>query len=450
MSRQIVVIGGGPAGIEAALAAAGAGADVTLVSEGPLGGRAGWASLIPSKVWIAAAEARAAAQAAEPLGVVIGGPPRAASAAILARIGAVSAAWSAQQSARLSEAGVRVIPGVASFDGPGRLKVRDGEGHDLTSLRADATVIAAGSVPRFPPDLRPDGRRVLAPRFAGKIAELPPDIVVVGGGVTGSEFASLFSTLGVKVTWVVGPRGVLPGFAPAAGQALAATLIRRGVALYQGQPAVRIEQAADEVAVIGADGARHPAAMAFLAIGRSPDLSRLNLAALDLAPAADGALGTDSFGQTAAPGVYAVGDAAGEPMLANRAMAQAWVAGRHAAGAAVAAFRADAVIHAAYCAPQVAQVGRVSGADVRSMRLPLRATLKAHLADEEEGFFELAYAAASRQIVGAAAVGAHAAESLAPVALAVGQGLRIEELAAVFTANPTMGEIAFMAARAAL
>ncbi|MBX0330928.1 FAD-dependent oxidoreductase [Oscillochloris sp. ZM17-4] len=437
MTRQIAVIGGGPAGVEAALAAARAGARVTLVSEGPIGGRAGWASLVPSKVWIAAAEAASA-----------GGPP-VDPPAILARIGAVSAAWGAQQAAALAELEVAVIQGVAAFAGPGRLSVRDGAGLEVATLQPDATIIAAGSAPRFPPDMRPDGRRVIAPRFANTIAQLPPDIVVVGGGVTGSEFASLFSLLGVRVTWVVGPKGVLPEFAPESGQMLAEALRRRGVEIRQGQRAVRVEHGESGVAIIAADGARHPASMAFLAVGRSPDLGRLNLAAVGLDPAA-GPPPADGLGRTAAEGVYLVGDAAGGPMLANRAMAQAWAAGRHAAGADAPAFCADAVIHAAYCDPQVAQVGQVNGPDTRTVRLPLSAALKSHLSGAGEGYVALSYDPDSRQVRGGAAVGAHAADILAPVAMAIQHQLPVDALAATFAANPTMSELAFMAARAAL
>ncbi|NNJ12289.1 FAD-dependent oxidoreductase [Chloroflexales bacterium ZM16-3] len=438
MNREITVIGGGPAGIEAALAAAGAGAHVTLVSEGPVGGRANWASLTPSKVWIAAAEASAAAG-------VPADPP-----AILARIGAISAAWGAQQAAALAKLGVTVIQGVATFTGPGRLSVRNSEGQEVTTLEPESTIIASGSVPRFPPAMRPDGGRVIAPRFVGKLAQLPPDIVVVGGGVTGSEFASLFSLLGIRVTWVVGPKGVLPGFAPESGQALAAALRQRGVDIRQGQSAIRVEQGDSGVEIITADGEGHSAAMAFLAVGRSPDLSRLNLAAVGMAPATDGSLPADGFGRSAAEGVYVVGDATGGPMVANRAMAQAWVAGRHAAGAEAPTFCADAVIHAAYCDPQVAQVGQVDGPGTRTVRLPLSAALKSHLSGVGAGDIALSYDPDSRQVRGGAAVSPHAADILAPVAMAIQHQLPVEALAATFAANPTMSELAFMAARAAL
>ncbi len=451
-SRRIVVVGGGPAGVEAALAAASGGAQVTLVSEGPLGGRASWDSLIPSKIWL---------DAADGLGEVTGMAARGLGDLplaqvqpdlVLARIRRVAEGWSSVAQSRLAALGVSVRNGVASLSGPGRLSLAEGEGQAPTLIEADDVILASGSVPRFPPGLRPDGKRVLAPRFAGSLRSLPPDIVVVGGGATGSEFASLFARLGVRVTWLVGPRGVLPELAPAAGHDLTQALAAHGVSVQIGAAGARVEPEGEGVVVTDTAGGRHAAAMAFLAIGRTPDLGRLNLAAVGLSPDAQGLLAVDGYGRTAAAGIYAVGDAAGGPMLANRAMAQAWIAGRHAAGLTVEAYRPETVIHAVYSDPEVAQVGLLEGSDaeVCRVRLPYPAVLKSWLAPAASGWFELAYDPASRQVRGAVAIGAHAADLLAPVALAIQVGVSLEQLAATFAAHPAISELAFAAARVAL
>lgn len=451
MARQVVVVGGGPAGVEAAAAAARAGAGVTLVSEGPIGGRAGWDSLVPSKVWIGAADLLGELHLAGSRGVTGVAEPRHEPAAVLARIRDVARVWSVQEARGLAELGVTIVTGVATFAGPHRLSVAAGEGQPPTLLDADAIVLAVGSVPRFPHAMRPDGRRVLAPRFVSALEALPPDIVVVGGGATGSEFVALFSRLGVRVTWLVGPQGVLPMFAPDAREELASALAGRGVELRVGAPAERIEQAEDGVAVYTADGGQVRAAMAFLAVGRAPDYSRLGLAAVGLSAEPDGRLAVDAYGRTAAPGVYAAGDAAGGPMLANRAMAQAWVAGRHAAGLAVAPYRPESVVHAVYTDPEVAQVGRVAGPPgaLQTVRVPFAAGLKAHLLPHGGGWVELAYEPGTGLLQGAVAVGPHAADVLAPVALALQLGATVEQMGAVFAANPTLSELAFIAARRA-
>lgn len=446
MAKQVLAIGAGPAGLEAARAAAMAGARVTLVSEGPLGGRAGWDSLIPSKVWLAAADSMSQIEQAAALGLALSGPSRPDPAAILARIRTIARNWSDQQIKALNDLGVELITGVATFETPQQVVVKQSEDEAAARLTADAIIIATGSVPFFPPNLKPDGKRILAPRFASHLEALPDSIIVIGAGATGSEFTYLFNRLGVKVTWLVDPYGVLPAFAPAAGQFLAETLAQRGVNLAANQVADRLEADETGVTVTTTSGGQYRTAMVFVAIGRFPDLSRLNLTAAGLPVPAGQSLPTDAFGRSPVPAIYAVGDAAGAPMLANRAMAQAWVAGCHAAGVETSSFRSETVIHAIYTEPQVAQVGRVTGEELQTVRLSFTEGLKAHLLPEGEGLFELAYDR-DRRVAGAVAVGPHAAEALAPVALAIQMGAALDDLAAVQGAHPTVSELAFMAAR---
>ncbi len=450
MLRTVCVIGGGPAGVEAARAAAGAGARVTLVSEGPIGGRAGWDSLVPSKVWIAAASLLEHAETAEARGLISRARQPLDPAAVLAYIRRVASDWSGQQAAQLAALGVSVLQGLAVFEAPRRLAVHGTDGQLVGRIEADAIIIASGSVPRFPPAMRPDGKRVIAPRFMSSLEQLPSDMIVVGGGVTGAEFVSLFARLGVRVQWLVGPRGVLPGFVAEAGQILTEHLSRQGVELLRGQLAQRIEQTGSGVTVVMADGTSHRAAMVFLAIGRTPDLARLNLAAIGLAPAGDGRLATDLFGRTAVPGVYAIGDATGGPMLANRAMAQAWIAGRHAAGAVTPPFQPEAIIHAVYSAPEIAQVGMLASPEAQVVRVPLSRSLKLHLLDHAEGVLMVAYHPQKRHVLGALAAGYHAAELLTPFAIAIQQPTTLDALAVTYSAHPTVSELAFEAARAAL
>ena len=449
MARHVIVIGGGPAAIEAARSAAGAGAQSTLVSEEPLGGRAGWHSLTPSKVWLAAADAWGLVSEARTLGIAVNGVPHPDPQAVLARIRTVASRWNARAQSDLEALGVTWVPGLASFSSPTEVLVTGDNQVEKVRLEADAVIVASGSVPRFPPDMRPDGRRVLAARFASGLESLPSSIVVVGGGATGSEFAYLFSRLGVDVTWLVTGRGVLPMFPAEAGELLGRVLIRRGVRLVRDARAARIELQGEGVAVVDREGGRYRAEAAFLAVGRLPDTARLNLTAAGLEPGASGALEIDDYCRTAVPGIYAAGDVTGLPMLANQAAVQAWVAGRHAAGVTTRPYRPETVVHAIYTEPQVAQVGAWNTQDeaVQTVRLPFEAGLKAHLLPGEEGFVQLAYSAVDGHVLGGLAVGSHAADVLAPVAVAVQMGAAIEDLAATGGANPTISELAFLAAR---
>lgn len=253
----------------------------------------------------------------------------------------------------------------------------------------------------------------------------------------------------MRVTWLVAEPGVLPMLALAAAKELATTLAARGVAVRVGPPAERIEHTEAGVVVVTADGARFGAAMAFLAVGRSPDLS--HLAAAGLSTGLDGTLAVDSYGRTLVPGIYAAGDAASGPMLANRAMAQGWIAGRHATGMAVAPYRPETVVHAVYSDSEVAQVGDVTAGDgdLGRVRVPFAAGLKAHLLHHGDGWLELVYEPAGGLVRGAVAVGPHASDVLAPVALAIQLGATVEQLGAIFGAHPARSELAFIAARRA-
>jgi dihydrolipoamide dehydrogenase len=289
---------------------------------------------------------------------------------------------------------------------------------------------------------------VLAPRFAGKLDPLPKSVVVIGAGATGSEFTYLFNRLGVDVTWIIDPYGILPAFAPSAGQFLGEILERRGVNAVKDQFADKIEQTKNGVAVVTSDGARYPAEMAFAAIGRKPDLRRLNLEAAGLSIETGKAPAVDEFGRSSVPGLYFTGDAAGGPMVANRAMAQARIAGLHATGASPAPYRPDTVISAIYTEPQVAQVGTLAGEGIQTVEIPFDTSLKTHLLPETEGFVQLAYNN-ERRVVGGLAVGPHAADVLAPIALAIQVDAGLDDLASLYGAHPTVSELAFAAARAA-
>jgi dihydrolipoamide dehydrogenase len=415
MTKKIVVIGGGPAGIEAAKAAAKAGATVTIVSNAPIGGRAGWHSLLPSKVWLTAVDNSTAPVEPE---------------AIVARIKVVKESWNGQQQAELAELGVEMVRGTAVFTSPHTVTITNDNGEQ--SLTADAFIVATGSVPVFPPTMKPNGKNVLAPRFASALDTLPESVVVVGGGVTGTEFVYLFNRLGLDVTWIVNQSGILPEFDQDAAQVLANELAARGVRIVAGHAAERIDQIGDGVSVATANGENYLAAMAFLAIGRKPDVAGLNL---------------EAVGDDVPAHIYLVGDVTGKPMIANRATAQAWAAGQAAAGQTPIPFSESTVIAAAYSEPQVAQIGQLSGEGIATVKVAYGASLKSHLVSQGEAFVKLAYVGESGRLVGGTAVGHHAADVLAPVMVAIHAGMTVQDFAALYAAHPTLSELAFAAAR---
>lgn len=453
MTIHIAVIGSGPAGIAAAGAAADCGANVTLIGAEPPGGRAGWHSLLPSKALLTLADSLGLASRFAGLGLGnVGGMP---DMGILAqRIRVLSQAHSDSQAADLTRLGVNMLAGKAALAGPHLLQVAPNEGIPIV-LEFDAIIIATGSVPIFPPGLKPDGQRIIAPRFVGGLDRRPKSIIVVGGGVTGTEFVYGFNRLGASVHWVVDEFGVLPPFDREIVGVLVEALVSRGVVRHEGIAADSAVADAEGVTVTLGDGTALQAEMAFVAIGRRSDLLELNLEKAGLFEDFQQGIPVDGFGRSSVPSVYAAGDVTGPPMTANKAMTQGWIAGRHAAGAAVEPYRPETMIEAVYSDPQVAQVGLTRGeADtrghsIREMRVSYESSLKALLINETAGFVKLWTDAGEGTLLGAAAVGTQAADVLAPVALGLGLGARLDDLAALFAAHPSLAELAFSAARKA-
>jgi dihydrolipoamide dehydrogenase len=446
----MIVIGGGPAGMTAALEGARHGAQVTLVSSEPVGGRATWHSLVPSKVLLTAADHLGEAAHNPALGLT-GAPPEPDLAVLRDRIADQARAWHRHSLSLLADRGVGIVSATARFLDPHRVELTR-EGADAGTMLFDKAVIATGSVPVFLPNIKPDGKRVLAPRLAGKLAEFPAHMIVVGGGVTGAEFVYFFNRAGANVTWVTDLPRILPRVDPDLSDALGQTLSARGVTLMTSAPVEAVRPQADGVVVALKDGRSLAGSHAFLAIGRRADLGDLALEAAGVDRTAEG-IATDAFGRTSQAHIYAVGDVTGAPFIANRGQAQARVAARHASGAETAGFRPETIVEAVYTAPQLAVVGlgeaaaTAMGRPVEVFRAECDEALKPRLAEATEGFVKILCDAEDGRIVGGAACCDRAAEVLAPIAVAIAGGTTFETLAAVFPAYPTLSELPGIAVR---
>jgi dihydrolipoamide dehydrogenase len=357
--------------------------------------------------------------------------------------------------ADLTGCGVQFIHGKATFLSAHRLRITPTEGTPY-DVEADAIIVASGSVPIFPPGLKPDGGRIIAPRFVSKLSDLPTSIAVVGAGVTGTEFVYAFNRLGIAVTWLVDEFGVLPPFDRATVSVLVAALDARGVVRHQGVATRSVAANEAGVTVTLRNGQSFQPEMAFIAIGRLPDVVGLNLEAAGVPPGPNRGIKVDDYGRSMVPHIYAAGDVTGLPMTANKARAQGWIAGHHAAGASVDPYRPETIISAVYTDPQVAQVGLTEdeaqerGHPIWVLRRDYEASLKAMLLDETEGFVTLVTDARDGTLLGANAVGTHAADMLAPIALGIRLGARLEDLATLFPAHPGLGELVFATARTAV
>ncbi len=454
---KLVVIGGGPAGVAAAVEAARTGAGVTLVTEAPIGGRATHASLVPSKVLLHAAEARRARGEK-------GLAPPAELAAIHAETGALAKARADRMRSALSDAGVRVAEGVARFASANTVEVTGTSGAAVRTLPFERAIVAAGSEPRFPVGLfgeagKPDGHHVFAPRHVRAMLELPRSVLVIGGGATGAEHAHAFLSLGVEVTWLLDELGILPRFDRELADSLGDVLMERGVKIVHGKRVLSVVHDPKQGTLASLDGGRtYAAERAFVAVGRRADTARLGLEELGVTLRADGTVPVDGFGRTGVESIYCVGDATQGGQSSARAEATGWTAARHATGRAVEPLMPAAFVEAVYTTPEIACVGasprevaaRGAEFDLRTLDFggSLRATFDGAGRDPHaRGTIRVACEPDGGKLLGATAIGPHAAEVLGPIAVAMRVGASARELAHVFLPAPSYAEIATQALR---
>jgi NAD(P)H dehydrogenase (quinone) len=457
---RIVIIGGGPAGYEAALVATQLDADVTVVEAEGAGGACVLSDCVPSKTFIASSDVVTAYRDTEEFGVHSGGldAVNVDAATVHSRVKRLARAQSGDIHAKLVKAGVTFVAGSARLgeDTLGhthRVVVSPSDGDAAYHIDASTVLIATGATPRVLPTAAPDGERILTWRQVYDLPALPEHLVVVGSGVTGAEFASAYEAMGVRVTLVSSRDRVMPHEDADAAMAIEKVFRSRGMTILNNSRAGAVHRTDAGVRVELTDGRVVEGSHALMAVGSVPNTDGLGLAEYGVAVAEGGYLTVDRVSRTNVPGIYAAGDCTGVLPLASVAAMQGRIAMWHALGEAVAPLRLRTVAANVFTDPELANVGvtqdEVDAGKVpaRQLMLPLAGNARAKMANVRDGFVKLFCRPASGQVIGGVVVAPKASELILPITLAVENHLTVDQLAHTITIYPSLSGSVAEAAR---
>jgi pyruvate/2-oxoglutarate dehydrogenase complex dihydrolipoamide dehydrogenase (E3) component len=437
---NLVVVGGGTAGLVSAAGAAGLGARVALVERGLLGGDCLNTGCVPSKAFLASARA-----AVTPRGPGARTESSFADfAAAMDRMRRIRAEIAAHDSAaRFRDLGVDVFLGEARFVARDAVEVG---GARLAFARA---VIATGARPAVPPIPGLSETRYLTSETVFDLTALPPRLAVLGGGPIGCELAQAFARFGSRVILVEREERLLPTEDPDASEAIRAAFSAEGIELALGAMLVEVDRtpSGSRLVLDHAQGRRSVEAEAILvAAGRSPSVEGLVPEAAGVELDGRGRLRVDDRLRTTNPRVYAAGDVVGGRQFTHLADAHARIVLRNALFPGRAKASALTVPECTFTDPEVARVGHTlasaaeAGLGARAFAHPFDAVDRARLEGEEEGFARVLVGARGDAIVGATIVGRHAGELIALVALAIESRVGLGELASLVWPYPTRAQ----------
>lgn len=461
MPIRVAVVGSGPGGYGAAVRAAQLGAEVTMVERDRIGGVCLNWGCIPTKTLKTSAEHLQAAKECSTYGVHFQGEPGVDMEKILSRKERVVADQASGVSRFVAKHGVQSVKGRARLIGPGLLEIDDGE-QEAWTMEADRVILAPGTHPTEFPGVPFDGKHVLSSSQALELSRLPESMIIVGGGVVGCEFATLFNGLGSRVTLVEAMSRLLPipGVDGECSKILLRELRKRKIAVKTGhavQNCSKAEHGVDVGIAPFQDRAKQSksgeerlqAELMVVCVGRKPNTSGLGLENVGVSTDEGGWIRADAHMQTDAENIFAIGDVLGPDrvMLAHAATAEAEIAAENAVLGTERRMRYDVVPGSIYTRPEVANVGlteeqaREAGWDVRSDTALYRSLGRAHASGDISGQGTMISERNGGRILGVHLIGSHATELIAEATLALNQGCTVEDISRSIHPHPTNSEI---------
>ena len=448
---DIAVVGTGPGGYVAAIRCAQLGLSVATVEDDRPGGVCLNWGCIPTKALLRNAE-------------VVGLFGRAAEFGIKVTGFEASYAEAIQRSRRVAD---RMAKGVeflfrknkiTLFPGRGVLRARDtvevtgASGTETLSVKA--VILATGSEPKSLPGVALDEKTVISSNGAVRSERKPASLVVIGAGAVGVEFADVYAAYGAEVTLLEALPRIVPIEDEDCSKELARAFGRRGIALKTGVKVASVKPGGPG-AVVETDGGKLEAELVLMAVGRAAKVAGLGLEALGIV-LDRGFVKVSPRMETGAKGVYAIGDMAGPPLLAHKAMAEGVVAAEAIAGRDPRPVDYANVPSCTYCRPQVASLGateakaREHGRDVAVGKFPFTASGKAVALGETDGFVKVVADKATGELLGVHIVGPEATEIIHEFAVGRTLEATLEEMVHTIHAHPTLSEAALEATLGAL
>ena len=454
MEFDLAVLGGGPAGYTAAIRAAQLGARVACVErEAELGGTCLRVGCIPTKAWVSTAHALHAAREVSPkLGVVTAEPEldfavanEWKAAVVTQMTGGVASLFKANN--------VTWFQGSGRFDDARSIAFDKGE----IGLSFKTAIVATGSYPITPPIPGLDSPRCVDSTGLLAQTEVPKRLVVLGGGIIGCEFASIFERFGTEVTMIEMLDTLIPQEDADATSELRKSFARRGIVVHLGKQCTRVEDTGAALNVHFGEGETTECDLMLVSVGRAPLVEGIGLEAAGIAFDPRTGIETDAYRRTSVPHIYAAGDVAGYWQLAHTAFREGEVAAENATGREVAMPDA-AVPRPIYTDPEIAGVGLTEAQAVEQFgaenvvtgRFPWVANARAVMSGEAGGWVKTIHESSYGELVGVVIVGAHATDLIEAAVVALDAESTIETIADGMAAHPTLGEGLKIAGQVAL
>jgi dihydrolipoamide dehydrogenase len=452
---DVIIIGSGPGGYVTAIRSAQLGFKTAIVERDYLGGVCLNWGCIPTKALLRSAEIFHYLQHAKDYGLAaekVGYD----TAAVVQRSRLVAKRLNDGVGFLMRKNKVAVIWGEAMIEAPGRIAVKPSRSEPPkgalgpASYQAKHIILATGARPRVLPGLEPD-KKLIWTYFEAMVPDrMPKSLLVVGAGAIGIEFASFYRTLGAEVTVVE----ILPQILPLEDAEIAAfarkSFAEQGIKILTGAKLTRLEKAADGVTAAIDDGKGSTQTFkverVISAVGVTGNIENLGLEKLGV-KTERGAIAIDPFNRTNVPGIYAIGDVAGPPLLAHKAEHEGVICIEAIKGLKPHPMDRQLIPACTFCSPQIASVGlteqdaKVGKREIRVGRFPFRGNGKAIALGEDQGLVKVIFDKTSGQLLGAHMIGAEVTELIQGYVVAMNLETTEEELMHTVFPHPTLSEM---------